>query len=400
MARREPATGQRGGNSALFGKNVERRRETDDWNFKFKLGGEFYRGPCYTKDKRKAEAFAAQVKAEKKGEIRKDRAAGLGPMTFGHACDVWWDDVGSKNVETGLKYRLDWLREKLGDNKYLGEIKPDDITFIKNERAKCLRPAGKDDKGDQLSRPLTKSGVKATLVTLRSVINYASKAMGAAVRMFDWTTWIKKDDEEFDIRIMTETEQALIWPELDDDVREVAEFDLDHPKRINELLSLIWPRVDLLGETIRIKLKGRTKLFDDPIGPEEVMRLQRIKARKLHPMAVFTYASKRTRKYNGQQHVKGERRPMTYQHFYEKWTEACARVGITDLNPHCLRHTGATRYYWAHPDRLETVSKMLNHTDIATTVKYYAKHNPELAARAGRALHRDLPCHAGDPGAR
>jgi hypothetical protein len=48
------------------------------------------------------------------------------------------------------------------------------------------------------------------------------------------------------------------------------------PKRINEILRLIWPRVDLPGETIRIKLKGKTKLFDDPIGPLEVTRLQRV----------------------------------------------------------------------------------------------------------------------------
>jgi integrase len=110
-----------------------------------------------------------------------------------------------------------------------------------------------------------------------------------------------------------------------------------------------------------------------------------LKARKLHPTAVFTYVSERTRKYSGKAHVKGQGRPMTYQRFYEKWTAACAKVGITDLNPHCLRHTGATRYYWQHPDKIAIVSKMLNHADIATTVKYYAKHNPELV----RDLKRD-----------
>ena len=91
---------------------------------------------------------------------------------------------------------------------------------------------------------------------------------------------------------MTEAEQALIWPELADDVREVAEFNLETPKRINEILPLKWPNVDLPGETIRIRLKGKKKLFDDPIGPSEVMRLQRLKARKLHPIAVFTYVSR------------------------------------------------------------------------------------------------------------
>jgi integrase len=165
---------------------------------------------------------------------------------------------------------------------------------------------------------------------------------------------------------------------------------LETPKRINEILPLTWSRVDFLGETIRIKLKGKKKLFDDPIGPAEMMRLQQIKARKLHPSAVFTYVSQRTRRYNGEQHTKGERRPMTYQHFYEQWTEACARVGITDLNPHCLRHTGATRYYWATGD-IYTVSKMLNHTDIATTVKYYARHDPQVVRDMKRRFAQRLP---------
>jgi integrase len=390
MARRAEA-GQRGGNPALLGKNIERRRETDEWNFVFNIAGVPYRGPCYTKSKRDAEAHAAKVKTEKKGEVSQNRKAGLGPMRFGSACDFWWDDVGSKNVETGLKFRLEWLRSQIGPGKVLGEITPDDITQVKNARAKCTRAAGRDAKGRPLSRPLTPASVKATLVTLRSVINYASRAKGASIRLFNWPTWIKQDDEEFDIRVMTDREQALIFAELSDDVREVAEFNLETPKRINEILPLVWPRVDLDGEIIRLKIKGKKKLVDDPIGPLEVARLQRIKASKLHPMAVFTYASERTREYNGQKHVTGQRRPMTYDHFYKKWTAACIKVGITDLNPHCLRHTGATRYYWQHPDKLHIVSKMLNHASIETTRKYYAKHNPELVRDLKREFAKAQP---------
>ena len=271
----------------------------------------------------------------------------------------------------------------------LKEITPEDLTAVKTERAKCVRPAGKDAKGNQLFRPLTPAAVKATLVTLRTVLNYAGKAKGAAVRLFDWPVWIKKDDEEFDVRIMTEAEQALIWPELSDDTREVANFNLETPKRLNEILPLTWPNVDLIGETIRIRLKGKKKLFNDPIGPTEVMRLQRLKARKLHPLAVFTYVSERTRGYNGVEHIRGQRRPMTYQHFYEQWTAACARVGITDLNPHCLRHTGATRYYWASGD-INAVSRMLNHANIETTYRYYVRHDPAVVRELKRNVAQGL----------
>lgn len=383
------ARGKRNG-SALHGKNIERRRDGDDWFYRFRVGGVGYYDTCSTTDKKKAEDFAAALKAEKKVEARRDRDAGIGPMRWRAARDNWWNDVGSKNVETGLEYRLDWLTGQIGESTLLRDIDPPMVTRIKNARAKCVRAAGKDAKGNQLYRPLTPGAVRATLVTLRSVINYNGKMLGAAVRMLDWPNWIERDDEEYDVRIMTDAEQALIWPELSDELRELADFNLETPKRINEILPLVWPNVDLPGEQLRLKLKGKRKLVFDPIGSLEVARLQRLKAARHHPQAVFTYISERTREYNGEKHVKGQRRPLTYSKFYEGWTAACARVGIADLNPHCLRHTGATRAYWATRD-IYAVSKMLNHANIETTVKYYVRNDPsivrDLKARISRGLH-------------
>ena len=124
------------------------------------------------------------------------------------------------------------------------DITPEIITKAKNERAKDVRTGGKDEDGEQIYRSIKASAVKATMVTLRSVINYAATAHGAAVRMFDWKTWIKKDKEEYDVRTITETEEEKIWPvleEMDEDVAEFATFNLAHPKRVNELLIAPWP---------------------------------------------------------------------------------------------------------------------------------------------------------------
>ncbi len=73
--------GQRG-NPALLGKNIQRRTETDPWSYRFKVGGQPYFGPCGTTDKRKAEKIAADLKAAKKVDARRDVEAGLGPMRF------------------------------------------------------------------------------------------------------------------------------------------------------------------------------------------------------------------------------------------------------------------------------------------------------------------------------
>ena len=386
--------GERGGDPALYGANIERRRPTDDWGFKFKLNGEWYRGPCYTKDKGEAERFVKKVKAEKKVEAHKDRAAGLGPMTFGRACTIWWDDVGINNKETGLEFRLNRLRGLIGEERQLKDITPEIITKAKNERARDVRTAGKDEDGEQLHRVITASAVKATMVTLRAVINYAATAHGAAVRVFNWKTWIKKDKEEYDVRTITETEEELIWPqlaEMDEDVAEFATFNLHHPKRVNELLThrgrpgLTWTNTDTKGGLIRIRLKGREMHKDDPIAGDALDSLKALKARCLHESAVFTYVSDRTREYNGKKHVKGQRRAMTYEHFYKVWTAACEKVGITDLNPHCIRHTGATRAYWETRD-INMVSDLLNHADVRTTKRYYLKTNPEVVRDALRTI--------------
>ena len=55
-------------------------------------------------------------------------------MRFGAACDAWWHEVGINNVETGLKFRLDWLRTQLGEDRLLKDITPDDITALKIAR--------------------------------------------------------------------------------------------------------------------------------------------------------------------------------------------------------------------------------------------------------------------------
>jgi integrase len=377
--------GRRGGNPALYGKNVERRRDTDDWFYKFRVNGIDYGDTCNTKSKAEAERLARDLKAQKKLEARKDREAGLGPMTFRRACDLWWGEEGNTNVETGLKFRLDWLRDQIGDTKLLAEITISDITNVKKQRARCTRPDGKDAKGNPLSRPLKPKAVNATLVTLRTVINHAGRRHGAAVKMFNWPDFMNKDVEQYDVRVMSDSEQTLIWPELDDDVREVLDFDLRCGKRINEILPLTWPQVDFDGESMRVKIKGRSKPIIAPLGKALLGRLQRLKARKLHESAVFTFVAQRTRSYSGQPYVAGRRYQMKYSYLEERWREACERVGISDLNIHCIRHTAATRLYRATGD-IYKVSEMLNHRDIATTKRYYLRTNPDVVREATDVL--------------
>jgi hypothetical protein len=52
-------------NPNLQGKNVRRRRETDNWTYRFNIAGVPYSGRCATRDKTTAERIARQAKAQK-----------------------------------------------------------------------------------------------------------------------------------------------------------------------------------------------------------------------------------------------------------------------------------------------------------------------------------------------
>jgi hypothetical protein len=104
------------------GKNIERRREGDEWFFRFEIDGHEHYGSCRTTDKAKAEGIAADEKAERKVEARRNREDGVGPMRWLAARNNWWNAKGSKNAETGLEARLDWLTEQIGEKTLLRDI--------------------------------------------------------------------------------------------------------------------------------------------------------------------------------------------------------------------------------------------------------------------------------------
>jgi hypothetical protein len=148
-----------------------------------------------------------------------------------------------------------------------------------------------------MCRTLTPGAVKATLVTLRTVINYAGKAKGAAIRMFDWTAATAQG---------TQASPAG-------------------------------------GVHLRIRPHP------------EVQRREACQGRA----------------------PPDDLRPFLHE------VDQSLRQGWGHGSEPAL--SASHRSNTAHPDKIAVVSKMLNHADISTTVRYYAKHNPDLV----RDLKRD-----------
>lgn len=67
-------------------------------------------------------------------------------------------------------------------------------------------------------------------------------------------------------------------------------------------------------------------------------------------------------------------RPIVYSGFHGWWTRTLADAGVRARKPHTTRHTYATKYLRAG-GRLERLSRILGHANVAITESFYAHMN-------------------------
>ena len=67
------------------------------------------------------------------------------------------------------------------------------------------------------------------------------------------------------------------------------------------------------------------------------------------------------------------------------WVPATKKANLVGLRIHDLRKTAATNLVQAGID-IKSVTEMLGHEDIRTTLQHYAKTTPEVLLKASEAL--------------
>lgn len=86
---------------------------------------------------------------------------------------------------------------------------------------------------------------------------------------------------------------------------------------------------------------------------------------------------------------------IAYRNFHARvWTPAINQAGLLDLRIHDLRKTAATRLLQAGVDH-KTITSMLGHEDLRTTLQHYAQATPEGLQTASQVLVSsvNLECH-------
>lgn len=144
-------------------------------------------------------------------------------------------------------------------------------------------------------------------------------------------------------------------------LQEIVFFDLNTGMRMDEVLSLEWPHVDLFRKTVTVIRSKNGEKRTIPLN-QKAFELLKTKTKARDILSKYVFASEVGTKINS-----GNLRRSFYN--------ALERAEITDFRFHDLRHTFATRLAQAGVD-LYKIAKLLGHKDIKMTQRY-SHHYPE-----------------------
>lgn len=240
---------------------------------------------------------------------------------------------------------------KMYKNKRLDDITVEDIkTFYRIRRASTrkLKNGVKN---------LEKDTIVLELVFVRVMYNHAIRfGVFRGVNPVNQAGITKENKRRS--RVLTPEEQERLLKVCNRDLRHLIILLLNTGCRIGEILCTQWSWIDFDKRILHLP-EYATKTEQ-----ERDVRLNQVSVAILRERKLLTRGSEyifpATSKLAGVGH-------RTW--IYTGWYNALKRAGITDLNPHDLRHTFATRLKALRTDGA-VVQEALGHTDYKTTQHY------------------------------
>lgn len=196
--------------------------------------------------------------------------------------------------------------------------------------------------------------------------------------------------EKHEMRVLSKSEQKVLTDYLIND-NDIYKFGvlltLYTGIRIGELCALTWDDITddyiLINKTM-YRTKGQNNKTEIKVGsPKTISSNRRIPL----PQSLFPYI----RKYKNKGYVLSTEKqqfcePRLMQLKFSKMIDKC---GIEKANFHALRHTFATRCIEAGVD-VKTLSEILGHSDVKTTLNKYVHSSFELKQQSMRQLELSL----------
>ena len=235
----------------------------------------------------------------------------------------------------------------------------------------------------KLDSGLSQKTVKDILIVLRMILKFGAKNNYCTYIPFDVKFPMESNKQELEVLSVTNQKKIMRFLEENFTFRNLGIFIcLSTGVRIGEICALTWNDVDTeIGvihvrktvQRIYIREEGRTyteliidmpktsnSMRDIPMTKDLLNILKPLKKVVNEQYFVLTNDTTPTE-------------PRTYRNYYKKLLE---KLGIPSIKFHGLRHSFATRCIESHCD-YKTVSVILGHSNISTTLNLYVHPNYE-----------------------
>lgn len=185
-------------------------------------------------------------------------------------------------------------------------------------------------------------------------------------------------DNQIDPLSREEAEKLL--NAIDGPFKNLVKFALWTGLRTSELVALEWSDIDFVRGYARIT-KAKTQAARQPETTKTAAGLRDVKL--LPPAMTALHDQKQHSFLLGKQIFLNNNKPYTGDfQIWNHWKRALLKSGIRYRNPYQTRHTYASWLLTAG-ENINWLSKQMGHTNIATTLKHYARYMPDKDDQSG-----------------
>lgn len=240
---------------------------------------------------------------------------------------------------------------------------------------------------NKLNKGLSQKTIKDILIVLRMILKYGAKKNYCVYSPIDVIFPTDRERQELEVLSIANQKKIMHYVKENFTFRNLGIFIcLSTGIRIGEICALTWEDIDIDGGVIhirktiqRIYIRGKgvrhTELLIDT--PKTATSIRDIPMTK----DLLSVLKPIRKVVNGQYFVLTNEahptEPRTYRNYYKKLLD---KLGIPPIKFHGLRHSFATRCIESHCD-YKTVSVILGHSNISTTLNLYVHPNMEQKKR-------------------
>ena len=342
--------------------SVFRDKRSPYFRYDHQIQGHRFFGSTKATTRREAEAIERAAREKAKANVAAMKAARTS-LRLDDVAGRFWLQAQHHASSRNIWKRLSFLIEFFGKDKLITDIGDDDVrALIAWRRGHRVIYKGRKPEDCALIAPAT---VNLTIMQLKGLF----ATLRPRVAEPEWRKlWLPVRQEH--PRELMGDEGERLEAAMRDDYAPLFAFAMATGMRQSECL-LRWSEVDWGARQIRKTGKGG-RLITVPI--TDTIREILWPLQGHHRDFVFTYIATRTHR----TWAKGQHYPITLAGLRAHWHRLRKVAGVTDFRYHDIRHDVATKAL-RETGNLKLVSRMLNHRDLRSTLRYAHVLDEEVA---------------------